>query len=409
MLTVTGNIVAISKRNDRTGGRIAVSRRGNDTMFLQFTSFGAFAKGPMSILEKGRYATLTGRLVTLPKRQSVNRTPERNTILRVESLAAHGSRRTPGGSGTGRSLHTLFGRVGQSPEIKRSISSGERAFSAANFSVAENVTYVQRDTGDVIERTEWHNVTAYGEPQQNPADRLLAGDAVLTRGRIEPDTYTALDGTRVNALRTIADKLVFGDAATRFIDLCGTARDTTCDAGLTRMNVRVSRGDRARVLIKVTVTGELPQNPEGRGVLVLGRLDPKGPEPDSGYAVTADPRNITFLDTGPDTGSGYDFSNLHAIGTLKATPDARLIETSGQSMAVADATLICGPKDDAVEMPVTIWRGAAEIVHEYAGAGDRVYVSGSLMPAGPAEDPDYSERAVASINYVRMLQTQGSQ
>lgn len=52
----------------------------------------------------------------------------------------------------------LIGNVGQDPEIK-TLDGGTRV---ANLSLATTKTYTDKATGNKVENTEWHSVTAYG-------------------------------------------------------------------------------------------------------------------------------------------------------------------------------------------------------------------------------------------------------
>ena len=223
MLNVTGNIVSVTVHPDRAAGRIAVG--GRRPLFLPFTAFGPFAQRVMSRVEKGQYVTLSGHLTTLPKRQVSAGRSERNTVLKAESLVIHGPKGpAAGGSGRGRTDVALFGRVGHTPDIAQEIAHAGGAFSAANISVAENVSYVQQGTGEVVERTQWHSVAVYGEPDSNPAANLAAGDAVFIRGYVESDSYEALDKTRINAVRTVATELVSGQRGHLSASVCGIVK-----------------------------------------------------------------------------------------------------------------------------------------------------------------------------------------
>lgn len=53
----------------------------------------------------------------------------------------------------------IAGRVGADPEIRTT----QKGTDVANFSVATNVTYIDKQTKEKQERTEWHRVVVFGE------------------------------------------------------------------------------------------------------------------------------------------------------------------------------------------------------------------------------------------------------
>lgn len=75
---------------------------------------------------------------------------------------------------------SLMGRLGKDPEI-RTTQSGERV---ASFSIATGEKWKDKNTGEAKERTEWHNVVAWGG-LAGVAERFLKkGARVLVEGAI---------------------------------------------------------------------------------------------------------------------------------------------------------------------------------------------------------------------------------
>ncbi len=395
MLRITGNIVSTTVHPDRVAGRIAAGGRSTaEPLFLSFNTFGQFARAAMSTLKKGQYVTLEGMPITLPGKQRPGRQPERNTILKVESLIKHAD---AGGSAVGRTSHVLFGRLGVTPSVNPVITSGEGAFSAANLSVAENVTYVQRQTGEVVERTQWHNVSVYGAPNHNPASGLAAGDPVLVRGRIESDKYTSLSGVRVGAVKTVAAELVCGEQHHQSVELIGVADDVEYDhaRNIATMSLMINPLRQDPFRVPLIVHGRRATDiTNGRYLLAAGIIESA---PKKSRRVRAEYTDVTLLDTpAAPGGTGVGKTDLTIIGSLAEKPEARLTESGGQPIAVADATLVISDNKSPLTIDVSIWRNAAEIVSEYAEKGDRILMRGSLGPD--------SERALsARVNYVRMI------
>lgn len=396
MLNITGNIVSVTIHPDRATGRIAVG--GRQPLFLPFTAFGPFAQRVMSMVEKGQYITLSGHLTTLPKRQVSAGRAEQNTVLKAESLVIHGPKGpAAGGSGRGRTDVALFGRVGHAPDITGEIAHAAGAFSAANISVAENVSHVQQSTGEVVERTEWHSVVVYGEPNSNPAANLAQGDAVFIRGYVESDSYEALDKTRINAVRTVATELVSGQKNHLSASVCGTVKSARRRSDHIEATLNIAPIGAESFDIELLAQGaESADMTEGRYLAVSGTLTHKrGPR--SPLRLRADARSITMLDTDARPGgTGAGRSSVYAVGTLNEKPDATVLDRDGEKIAVASALLDAGGDGRPQEIELTVWRNAAEILHEYSGPGDRLLMTGSL---GASRDGTARPR----INFVRML------
>ncbi len=78
----------------------------------------------------------------------------------------------------------LVGRLGKDPEI-RSIPSGT---SVAKFSIATDERYTDRN-GEKQERTEWHNITAWGKLAEICGQYLRKGKLVYVEGSIRTDSW----------------------------------------------------------------------------------------------------------------------------------------------------------------------------------------------------------------------------
>lgn len=75
---------------------------------------------------------------------------------------------------------SLMGRLGKSPEI-RTLDSGDIV---ANFSVATSEHWKDKNTAEKKERTEWHNVVAYGPVAKLAQQYLAKGSRVHIEGVI---------------------------------------------------------------------------------------------------------------------------------------------------------------------------------------------------------------------------------
>jgi single-strand DNA-binding protein len=78
----------------------------------------------------------------------------------------------------------LIGRLGKDPEI-RSIPSGT---SVAKFTIATDERYTDRN-GEKQERTEWHNIVAWGKLAEICGQYLRKGKLVYIDGHIRTDSW----------------------------------------------------------------------------------------------------------------------------------------------------------------------------------------------------------------------------
>ncbi|MGZ7033042.1 MAG: single-stranded DNA-binding protein, partial [Thermoanaerobaculia bacterium] len=85
----------------------------------------------------------------------------------------------------------LVGRLGKDPEI-RSTPSGT---SVARFSLATDEKFTDRN-GEKQERTEWHNIVAWGKLAEICGQYLKKGKLVYVEGRIQSREYEGRDGIK---------------------------------------------------------------------------------------------------------------------------------------------------------------------------------------------------------------------
>lgn len=97
----------------------------------------------------------------------------------------------------------LIGRLGRDPEV-RYMPNGE---AVANFSVATSETWNDRQTGQRVERTEWHNITMYRRLAEIAGQYLKKGSQVYIEGRIQSRKYTDKTGVERTAYDIIANEM----------------------------------------------------------------------------------------------------------------------------------------------------------------------------------------------------------
>ena len=93
----------------------------------------------------------------------------------------------------------LLGNLGQDVEL-REFDSGSKK---ANFTLATHESYTDKN-GEKVEKTEWHNVIAWGKTAEWMKESLAKGDLVLIQGQITYRKYEDHSGntryiTEINA------------------------------------------------------------------------------------------------------------------------------------------------------------------------------------------------------------------
>lgn len=85
----------------------------------------------------------------------------------------------------------LIGRLGKDPEVKN-LSNGS---SVANFSVATSEKWKDKRSGEMQEKTEWHNIVVWNEKTIEFVEKYLnKGDLVRIEGKIQTRKWEDQDG-----------------------------------------------------------------------------------------------------------------------------------------------------------------------------------------------------------------------
>ncbi|HHH53456.1 MAG TPA: single-stranded DNA-binding protein [Bacteroidetes bacterium] len=83
----------------------------------------------------------------------------------------------------------LIGNLGQDVEL-REFDSGSKK---ASFTLATNEGYTDKN-GEKVEKTEWHNIVAWGKPAEWMKNSLKKGDQVMIQGQINYRKYEDKEG-----------------------------------------------------------------------------------------------------------------------------------------------------------------------------------------------------------------------
>lgn len=97
----------------------------------------------------------------------------------------------------------LIGNLGRDPEV-RYMPNGD---AVCNFSVATSESWTDRQSGQKVDRTEWHNITMYRRLAEIAGQYLKKGSQVYIEGRIQSRKYTGKDGVERTAYEIVANEM----------------------------------------------------------------------------------------------------------------------------------------------------------------------------------------------------------
>lgn len=98
----------------------------------------------------------------------------------------------------------LVGRVGVSPELKN-LEGGNKV---TNFSIATS-EYFKDKAGAKQEKTEWHNVVAWGTLAEIIAKNVVKGSQLYVEGKMQTRSWDDKDGVKKYTTEVVAEKITF--------------------------------------------------------------------------------------------------------------------------------------------------------------------------------------------------------
>lgn len=96
----------------------------------------------------------------------------------------------------------LIGRLGKDPELKYT----EKGTAYCNFSIATDESY-KDESGNKVERTEWHNIVTWRKLAEICQQYLKKGSKIYCEGKLQTDSYEK-DG-----VKRYSTKIVMTDMA----------------------------------------------------------------------------------------------------------------------------------------------------------------------------------------------------
>lgn len=98
----------------------------------------------------------------------------------------------------------LVGRAGADPELKNISNDGK----VVNFSLATSESFKGKD-GNKTEKTEWHNIVAWGQLAETISKYVTKGSQVYLEGKIQTRTWDDKDGNKKYTTEVVANSVVF--------------------------------------------------------------------------------------------------------------------------------------------------------------------------------------------------------
>jgi single-strand DNA-binding protein len=100
---------------------------------------------------------------------------------------------------------TLLGNLGKDPEIKF-LPSGQ---AVANFSIATTDRFKDKNSNEWQDRTEWHNIVAYGRTAEIVRDYVKKGNKLYVEGRLTTRSWDDKDsGKKIYRTEIVVNDLV---------------------------------------------------------------------------------------------------------------------------------------------------------------------------------------------------------
>ena len=102
----------------------------------------------------------------------------------------------------------LVGNAGNDPEF-RVMPNGN---GVANVSIATSEAWKDKNTGDQQEKTEWHNIVAWGKLAETIGEYVRKGSKVYVEGKLQTRSWESTDGSKRYKTEILANTVQFIDS-----------------------------------------------------------------------------------------------------------------------------------------------------------------------------------------------------
>lgn len=97
----------------------------------------------------------------------------------------------------------LVGNLGKDPEV-RALENGVKV---ARFSIATSESYTDRQSGQKVENTEWHNIVLWRGLAEVSEKYLKKGNQVYVEGKLQTRSYQDKDGVTKYSTEIVAQNM----------------------------------------------------------------------------------------------------------------------------------------------------------------------------------------------------------
>ena len=99
----------------------------------------------------------------------------------------------------------LVGRLGKDPEVRYTPSGA----AVANFSIATSESWKDKNTGEKVERTEWHRIIAWNKLGEICGQYLSKGRQVYIEGKMQTRSWDDKEGVTRYITEIVANDVQF--------------------------------------------------------------------------------------------------------------------------------------------------------------------------------------------------------
>lgn len=104
---------------------------------------------------------------------------------------------------------TLIGHVGKDPEVRYTGA----GMPVATFTVATNESWKDRSSGQIQERTDWHNIVVWNRLAEICGEYVKKGRRIYVEGRIQNRTYDDKEGNKRYISEIVANDIILLDGS----------------------------------------------------------------------------------------------------------------------------------------------------------------------------------------------------
>jgi len=99
----------------------------------------------------------------------------------------------------------VIGNLGRDPEIRHTTN----GTAVCRLNVATTRNYMNKNTNERVEETEWHRISVWGKAAENCEKFLAKGRQVYVEGRLKTNKYTDKEGAERYSTEIVADTVQF--------------------------------------------------------------------------------------------------------------------------------------------------------------------------------------------------------